>query len=984
MLAAGGAVLALGAAAILVILNGREPDSKGPMTIVDCPFEAPGDTPIRCGTLAVPQIRNDDGAARHGQPGLTLFFTIVSAKARVPEADPVLVLAGEVGQSATKQLAAALPTFDALNRNRDLIFVDLRGSGRSTPTLTCPGLDPVKTRFGSLADAEIAACATSLRTNGIDPAAFATAENAADLIALRRALGISRWNLLASGYGAVVALNLWHRDSGAVRSLALDSPQAPKASILDLDGLAATQRVFRQLFTDCKAQPTCEHDFPELDAVFEDLTRHLAAQPLPAVFLHPLTGTKTAGALGTADLLTLLTRIIGNADDAGKVPALIWSLNELAHGRRPALADPVSALYAAYWHVTPQVAPGVAAIVTCREIRPWSDVAGARAMAVAFRPFVDPSTLDLEYQAFCPILKLARPQPTPAPSTAPPTLILTGDYDTLTPSYQAHMLAGILPRAETVSFRGLGHGTLGVSPCARDIVARFVDDPSRKTQADCATGTPPLFVAQSKPVPQPPSANLPPPPATITAIATITCPFSIPGKARVTCGTLAAPEHHDHAEGKTISIFFAISHADDTTPLADPVLVLNGGPGQPGSDLIDSGWERLAEIRKHRDIIFVDQRGTGYSLPGFYCRNLNPVAFWHGGLTAADAEACARPILSAGFDLTAFDTVESARDLAALRAALGIRHWNLFGTSYGTALAMELVRRDEAGVRAVVLNSPTTSRASWLDLRRMAAIRDAYRQLFADCAADPACSTSFPDLETVFFDLARRLTESPLPVTYQDPRTGTIQHAKMDFAALLDILTIVVGSGTTAERVPALIWQLDRIARGREPVRPELLSWLYMPYWKTMDMIAYGLNAAIGCREIRPWIDPSDLRRRGAVYQPYVVPDSIEQDYDVFCPAWNLPAATAELQTPVVSNRPTLILTGDYDTLTPTAIAETLTETLSAAQVLRFHAIGHDPFAANACARAALTRFIDAPAEPVALPCLHTRRMPQFIAPPGQ
>ena len=136
-----------------------------------------------------------------------------------------------------------------------------------------------------------------------------------------------------------------------------------------------------------------------------------------------------------------------------------------------------------------------------------------------------------------------------------------------------------------------------------------------------------------------------------------------------------------------------------------------------------------------------------------------------------------------------------------------------------------------------------------------------------------------------------------------------------DFAKLLDILTVMAGSGTGATQVPALVWYLHQVTVGKaEPWAP-LLGWLYMPYWRTMDGLAYGLNAAIGCREVRPWVDAFGARSNGLLYQPYVMPLEMETDYDVFCPVWNLPRGPEELRTPVVALSGYLELLAEEDDL---------------------------------------------------------------------
>jgi len=272
-------------------------------------------------------------------------------------------------------------------------------------------------------------------------------------------------------------------------------------------------------------------------------------------------------------------------------------------------------------------------------------------------------------------------------------------------------------------------------------------------------------VATLEQTPQPVEAELVrsvPAPAEAAATIALTCPFDVPAGRIVRCGSLVVPESWETPGGPPVTVFYAVTPADGDGPIRpDPVLVLNGGPGQSGSELIESAWERMAEVRRVRDILFVDQRGTGYSKPGLFCPALDPVAYWHGGLTPEDAERCRRPFVEQGYDLARFDTMESARDLVALRRALGIERWNLLGTSYGTVLALETVRQDAVGTRSVVLNSPNLTRSSWLDLGRMAAIEAVFKRLFEDCRRSPECGAAYPDLDKVFLELAERLAETP-------------------------------------------------------------------------------------------------------------------------------------------------------------------------------------------------------------------------------
>lgn len=462
------------------------------------------------------------------------------------------------------------------------------------------------------------------------------------------------------------------------------------------------------------------------------------------------------------------------------------------------------------------------------------------------------------------------------------------------------------------------------------------------------------------------------------------CPFPIPAGEKVECGTLRVPERWNDAKSPSIDVFFAVLRNTARVGgerMPDPILVLNGGPGQAGSDLIAAAWEGMADLRRTRNIIFVDQRGTGRSSPALFCPDMDPVAFWHGSLTPNDAETCLKPFRAAGVDLAAFNTQESARDLKALRQALGAPAWNLLGTSYGSVLGLELVRQDRMGVRSVVLNSPVTPSASWLAPERLEGIRAVFRQVFADCAAQPACAAAYPGLDRVFLDLAQRMDGQPLPVRYTDPRTGKTVETRLSFANALTALTVLAGTGDGAAHVPGLLWHLHQVSLGVVAPGNDTLAWLYMPFAKVSEQLAYGLNAAIGCRESRPAIDPAAARAAGRALMPYVLPEVIETDYDVFCPALNLSPASAEARSPVTSDVPALLLTGAYDTLAVTALADTVAGTLPASQILRFRGLGHDLFTASACARTAVARFLDNPQDKLDPACVGETTAPVFITP---
>lgn len=462
----------------------------------------------------------------------------------------------------------------------------------------------------------------------------------------------------------------------------------------------------------------------------------------------------------------------------------------------------------------------------------------------------------------------------------------------------------------------------------------------------------------------PPAAPGEPAPATVSATGVLLsapCPaLEAPGPAP-RCAVLRAPQDWTRADGPSVDMFVMVLPATGPTVVPDPLVVLSGGPGQAGSAEAPYLLGALGVVRGHRDIVLVDQRGTGRSRPALHCPGIDAVTFWMGGLTATAVEACLDPVRAQGYRLESFDTAQAARDLAALRHALGLAQWNVLATSYGTILAGELYRIDGPAVRSLVLNSPTTATATWLDRERFQDTRRIFLQLAQDCAGQPDCARAFPGLSEMVPRVAAAFRERPLPLdlaTAADP-AGPVLHVTWD--RIVGTLGFRLGSDTGAAEVPAMLGYLDRIGGGETAADGRLLAEMLMPqgFRRVFDRLAYGLNLVIGCRENRPRVDPVQARAEGEAMRPFVAPNAVETDYDVACPDLALPPAGPDLYRPVTGDVPTLILTGAYDTLVPRARVAELAASLSRATVVTFRGIGHDVLGASACAAGIATRFLE-------------------------
>ena len=169
----------------------------------------------------------------------------------------------------------------------------------------------------------------------------------------------------------------------------------------------------------------------------------------------------------------------------------------------------------------------------------------------------------------------------------------------------------------------------------------------------------------------------------------------------IDCGYLFVPETRDDSSSPSIQLAYAVLYAPTESPQPDPVIYLAGGPGGSAVKELD-GWLD-APYLQDRDLVLLDQRGTGYSLPTLNCPEMEQAV--------QDAtQACRDRLVEEGVDLQAYSSVENAADVADLRVALGYDEWNLYGISYGTRLALTVMRDHPEGVRSVVLELGLSAR----------------------------------------------------------------------------------------------------------------------------------------------------------------------------------------------------------------------------------------------------------------------------------
>lgn len=441
--------------------------------------------------------------------------------------------------------------------------------------------------------------------------------------------------------------------------------------------------------------------------------------------------------------------------------------------------------------------------------------------------------------------------------------------------------------------------------------------------------------------------------------------------ANAQCGTLSVLEDRSKPDGRRIRILVTRLPAVSAAPKPDPIVYLSGGPGGAGS--FEVAFMAQHGLNAERDVYFVDQRGTHHAEPRLACPEVEQYFYDAVSLPfAADAtaalataalQACRDRLAATGVDLAAYNTTENAADIAELRVALGLARWNVYGVSYGSKLALSLLRDHPQGIRSVVLDSVSPPRNNIVQNWWSAPARS-FKALFAACAAQPACAASYPTLQADFAPTVNRLDAVSAVVPLTDA-SGAPVDVVVDGYAFVYTLIMLSERGAVAA-LPRLMAETARgdasaVARAYLELRgpPELIG-----------LGGYGLAYTVFCAE------HANLTTEAATlaHAKSVLPDLPERVLRIQpkqgrlfseCPIWNVGTAPPQAGAPTVSDVPVLILEGTFDAATAPEWVDLVTPDLKRSQRVDFPFTGHSVLGKSSCALSVMTAFLDAPRQPV-------------------
>lgn len=441
------------------------------------------------------------------------------------------------------------------------------------------------------------------------------------------------------------------------------------------------------------------------------------------------------------------------------------------------------------------------------------------------------------------------------------------------------------------------------------------------------------------------------------------------------CATLNVPENPAEPQGRQIALHIARIPAISRRKAADPLFVLAGGPGMAATSFYASVAPAFARIRRDRDIVLVDQRGTGES-GALTCDFDEDALMSAGGGALVDQTRRCLESLSQSADVAFYTTSLAVQDLDRVREVLGYDKVNLYGASYGTRVAQHYARRFPERVRTMILDGVVPPQLALGPALALDAEK-ALLSILGRCMDQPACRERFGDPAAAYRALRESLQAHPVSVTLPDPTTG--EPSTIEFTTL-HLATVLRLASYTAEQAALLPLALHLASRSGDFV--PLAAQFLVVHRSYGDLLAYGMHNTVVCSEDVPFYSLQEIDRE-ALERTYLGTAQLDALLDM-CGVWPRGPVDEDFHEPLEANIPVLLLSGTDDPVTPPAYAEQAKAGLPHSWHIVMQGFGHGQLGVP-CMDRVMASFIDrGSTEGLDVSCLERARpMPFFTSPSG-
>ena len=445
------------------------------------------------------------------------------------------------------------------------------------------------------------------------------------------------------------------------------------------------------------------------------------------------------------------------------------------------------------------------------------------------------------------------------------------------------------------------------------------------------------------------------------------------------CATLDVPlDPSDPAQGM-LALSVARIESRRQSGNTDAITILAGGPGQSAIDMFPSVAFAFRHIMRDRDVILIDQRGTGASTL-LDCPEMNDAANLDSAVNletdpqelARQAKLCLETLPA---DPQLFTTSVAVMDLEAVRLQLGISQWNLYGISYGTRVAAHYLKRYPDAVRTMILDAVVPPQVSLgPDISRLA--QDSLEHIFSRCETDIGCNEAFGNLVAPTLELLDDLAERPRAITYEDIASGQLTSREFTREHLAATLRLMSYSSQTAAILPSML---------HEAIENDNLA----PFARQADIqstslstsLATGMHHAVICTEDVPFFadNMSDGQAGSSLARRSYLGNDIVSAITATCQHWPAGRIDEDFKEPLKSDKPTLVLSGGADPITPPAYGELVATHLSEVKHIVNEAQGHMQ-AAFGCMPVLMAQFVEqADADTLDTACLERLKPTPFF-----
>ena len=396
------------------------------------------------------------------------------------------------------------------------------------------------------------------------------------------------------------------------------------------------------------------------------------------------------------------------------------------------------------------------------------------------------------------------------------------------------------------------------------------------------------------------------------------------------CGELIRPLDPDNPDAGSIALKVAVVAALSLEPASDALVPIAGGPGGSSIEFYASWSHAFERVRHERDILLVDQRGTGESAP-LTCDVGEDLV--EGAFSLEETVRATEECLAAlPHDPRYFTTSVAVRDLEALREALGYEALNLYGVSYGTRVAQHYARRYPDTTRTVIIDGVVPPQLP-LGPEIASESQRAMERVLERCSSEPDCSDRFPQVHEDFRRLRDTLAAGPVSVSIANPVTGTPETMEFSETHMAAAFRLLLYDARTIALLPLVI---SEAAGGNYA---PLAAQFQMSVPSLAESLSIGMHNAVVCTEDSPFID-DDAIDREALEASYLGPAQLDA-IQAMCSVWPRGPMDENLRTPLATDSPVLLLSGDADPITPPRYAQLAAVDLEQAWLLTGKNQGH-------------------------------------------